>query len=60
MKLLPVVVFLSFVFGALVFTGEPCFAEEDEINCIKCHRRVTPGHIGPCNRVLFSVPVFPI
>ena len=45
MKRLPVVICMSFVLGVLAFTGADGMAAEDEINCIKCHRRVTPGHV---------------
>lgn len=44
MKLLPVVVCMSLVFGTLAFAEGNGIAEE-EINCIKCHRKVTSGHV---------------
>jgi hydroxylamine dehydrogenase len=46
MKLLPVAVCVSLVLGILAFSGgNGMAAEEDESNCVKCHRTVTPGHV---------------
>ncbi len=45
MKLFPIVVCMSFILSALFFTGTNGMAGDDEINCIKCHRRATPGHV---------------
>lgn len=45
MKFMPVMICLGLLLGTLMFSGENCLAKEDEINCIKCHRQVTPGHV---------------
>jgi len=43
--LLPVVCSIIVIFCGLFFLTDKCAAAEDEINCVKCHRIITPGHV---------------
>lgn len=45
MKLMPIVVCLSLFVGIFAFSQKSCLAAEEEINCVKCHRQVTSGHV---------------
>ena len=45
MRGLQVIIGLMMGFGILLLGPGNALAQEDEINCIKCHRRVTPGHV---------------
>jgi hypothetical protein len=45
MKILSTIACLFLFLGPLFFFGKECLAEKVEVNCVKCHRKVTPGHV---------------